>query len=290
MATQGKDFASDPNGVTVFGKGSDGKIYALAVDPITGQLIAQLAATPTIDIGDVTLLAGSALVGKVGIDQTAPGTTDSVSVSTAQGAGAAIGATTGAAVITDANGTIQQYLRGIVKLWLSGLSIVGLAAHDAVVSGAPVRIGARAQTSNVVAVATGDAVDQVATLVGATIQKPYSIPEEDWSYPAAAGGIVNTTAAVTIKAAAAAGIRNYVTGLQISSDPLGAATELVIRDGAAGAVLWRMKIGTGGLAGGLQIAFVSPLKGTAATLLEAVTLTASVTGGVFVNAQGYQAP
>ena len=58
--------------------------------------------------------AGTAILGKVGIDQTTPGTTDSVTVSTAQGAGAAIGTTSGAAVITDANGTIPQYLRGIV--------------------------------------------------------------------------------------------------------------------------------------------------------------------------------
>ena len=49
-----------------------------------------LQATPTIDIGDVTLLAstaeigklgaGTALIGKVGIDQTTPGTTNAVAV------------------------------------------------------------------------------------------------------------------------------------------------------------------------------------------------------------------
>lgn len=61
-----------------------------------------------------TIAAGTAIIGKVGIDQTTPGTTDSVTVATAQGAGAAIGATTGAKVITDANGTIQQYLRGLI--------------------------------------------------------------------------------------------------------------------------------------------------------------------------------
>ena len=61
-------------------------------------------------------VAGSALIGKVGIDQTTPGTTDSVSVATAQGAGATIGVTTGAKVITDANGTLQQYLRGVIHI------------------------------------------------------------------------------------------------------------------------------------------------------------------------------
>lgn len=43
-----------------------------------GKLTVALAATPSIDIGDVTLLAGSAIIGKVGIDQTTPGTTNGV--------------------------------------------------------------------------------------------------------------------------------------------------------------------------------------------------------------------
>lgn len=111
----------------------------------------------------------------------------------------------------------------------------------------------------------------------------------DWSYAAAASGIVNTTTAVTIKAAAGAGLRNYVTGLQIDAEALGTATELAIRDGAGGTVLWRMKIGASGLLAGRNIVFASPLKGTANTLLEVVTLSASGTGAVYVNAQGFTA-
>ena len=52
----------------------------------------------------------------------------------------------------------------------------------------------------------------------------------------------------------------------------------------------RGKIGIAGIAGVSNIEFSNPLKSTAATLLEVVTLTASVTGGVYVNAQGYIAP
>lgn len=107
-----------------------------------------------------------------------------------------------------------------------------------------------------------------------------------WSYAAATGGIVNSASAVTIKTAAGASVRNYITGLQIDFDALGAATEVAIRDGAAGTVLWRMKIPIGA-AGQREIVFQTPLKGSANTLLEVVTLTASATGGVFVNAQGY---
>jgi hypothetical protein len=117
-----------------------------------------------------------------------------------------------------------------------------------------------------------------------------------WSYAAANLGIVNTTTAVTIKAAptaqsapyggTAVALRNYLTSLDVTSDTLGAATELAIRDGAGGTVLWRIKLPTTAMQA-RQFVFPSPLKGTAGNLLEVVTLTASVTGGVWVNAQGY---
>ena len=110
-----------------------------------------------------------------------------------------------------------------------------------------------------------------------------------WSYAAASGGIVNSTTAVTISPALA-GFRNTIKAIQLSGDALGVATEVAIRDGAAGAVLWRMKIGTVGLVGGSSYIFASPLKGTAGNLLEFLTLTASITGGIYFNAQGGQVP
>lgn len=144
-------------------------------------------------------------------------------------------------------------------------------------------------TANPTAVTTGQAVRQLATVLGSSIQKPYSIPEADWSYAAATGGITNTTTAVTIKAAVASTVQ-YITGMQFSTDgALGAATEFAIRDGAAGTVIWRTKLSTSGLAGGESIIFPSPLKSTAGNLLEIVTLTATITGAVFFNAQGYSA-
>jgi hypothetical protein len=73
----------NPSGPVICGVGSDGGIYPLAMDKDTGMLLVQLATSPTIEIGDVTLLAGAAIVGKVGIDQTAPGTTNGVQVNAA---------------------------------------------------------------------------------------------------------------------------------------------------------------------------------------------------------------
>jgi hypothetical protein len=132
----------------------------------------------------------------------------------------------------------------------------------------------------------------VAPVAGANdvgTMQPFSQPGARWNYAAAAAGILNTTTAVTIKAAAGVGVRNYITDIQIVAEALGTASEVAIRDGAAGTVLWRQKIGTGGQTNGLAINFQTPLRGTANTLLEVVMLTASGTGAVYFNAQGYTA-
>jgi hypothetical protein len=154
----------------------------------------------------------------------------------------------------------------------------------------PIAVGLEGRTSSKTSVTNGTLVRSIATVDGRQVIRLNSIPENEWVYAAASGGIANTTTAVTLVAAQAAGIRNYLTSLQLSSDALGAATEIAIRDGAGGAVLWRGKIGMAGITGVSTIQFSDPLKSTAATLLEVVTLTASVTGGVYVNAQGYIAP
>lgn len=114
------------------------------------------------------------------------------------------------------------------------------------------------------------------------------LPASPWYYVAPASGYTNTTTAVTIKTADAT-LRHYVSSIQISSEALTAGGEYGIRDGAAGAFLWRTKIGTAGLLGGREINFNPPLRGTAATLLEFVGLTASIAGAVYFNAQGFSA-
>ena len=169
----------------------------------------------------------------------------------------------------------------------STIAVVGSVAHSTASSGNPVRVGGRVVTTLDTTLVQGDASDLMQTSAGQVIQKPFGSAENDWQYAAAAGGIVNTTTAVTIRAAGAASIRNYITGITIMADPLSAATELVIRDGAAGTVIFRIKIPTTGLPT-TNIKFQTPLKGTAATLLEVATLTATVTGAVYFNAQGYQ--
>ena len=173
-----------------------------------------------------------------------------------------------------------------------GLTIIGggLSFEGGGVGTNPVAVGLECRTSSKTSVTNATLVRPISTPDGRQIVRLNSIPENEWVYAAASGGITNTTTAATLVAAQAAGVRNYLTSLQISSDVLGAATEIAIRDGAGGTVLWRGKIGTAGIAGVITIQFSDPLKSTAATLLEVVTLSASVFGGVYVNAQGYKAP
>lgn len=130
---------------------------------------------------------------------------------------------------------------------------------------------------------------RVSCTTGALLVRPYETQANTWNYAAASGGISNTTTAVTIKAAAGSGVKNCLTGVDLQAPALGAATEVAIRDGAGGTVLWRSYIGTGGQPL-TDREFASPICGTANTLLEAVTLTATVTGAVYLNATGYVTP
>lgn len=166
----------------------------------------------------------------------------------------------------------------------------GAAAEDAATTANPHIVGGIVRTAVApTTLVAGDAARLTMTKGAAAVVMPYASPDTAWTYAAAAGGILNTTTAVTIKAAGAALVRNHITNIQIQSEALTTATELAIRDGAGGTVLWRIKIPTTGLPA-TTFNFDVPLRGTAATLLEVVTLTASGAGAVYFNAQGFEAP
>lgn len=115
------------------------------------------------------------------------------------------------------------------------------------------------------------------------IAQPYESEANTWSYAAAAGGLVNTTG-VTAKAAAGAGLRNYITAIQVINSHQTTGTEVVVRDGAAGTVLHR---GWAAPNAGYAATFPTPLRGTANTLIEIAEVTTTATAGVLVNLQGY---
>lgn len=130
--------------------------------------------------------------------------------------------------------------------------------------------------------ATGGLVHLMATMIGALVNKPFSIPEADWTY--APAGVIANTADVVIAAAAGAGIRRYVTAIQVINTNA-FATEFVIKDGAT--VIWRLLL-PANMATADTIAFPSPLKSTASAALNFACITNGAS--VYVAAQGYTAP
>jgi hypothetical protein len=165
---------------------------------------------------------------------------------------------------------------------LSAPVVVGGQARNT--AGTVPVLAATGYSANPSAVTTARGVDLLATLIGALVIKPFSIPEADWQYAGAAGGITGT-ADVVVKAAAAAGIRNYVTSIDVRNAHATVATEVVIKDGAT--VIWRQLL-PAAMAAPVEIVFPTPLRGTAATAVNVACLTTGAQ--VYVNAQGYAAP
>lgn len=109
-----------------------------------------------------------------------------------------------------------------------------------------------------------------------------SLPPTPWQFTFNASGIA-ANGTQTAKAAGGAGIRNYVTGIQISSSTVVTASTLTINDGTT--VIWNATIPSNGV---ISVPFTTPLQGSAATDLK-VTLTGGLVGGTYsINLQGYQ--
>jgi hypothetical protein len=92
---------------------------------------------------------------------------------------------------------------------------------------------------------------------------------------------------VTAAAAGTGSQRNYVTRVQAINSHQTIGTEVVIRDGAGGTVIWRGWCQQAG--GGCSAIFDPPLRGTAATLVEIAEVTATASTGVLMSLQGFLA-
>lgn len=134
---------------------------------------------------------------------------------------------------------------------------------------------------------------ETGTVLGSSAAAPlvvgYASAPAAWQYAAGSGGIADT-ADVTLAAAPAAGVRNYLVALQIINTDASVGTEVVIKDGAT--VLWRgfapASIALVTQPSMVSIVFPQPLKQpTTATALTAAAITTSAQ--LYVNAQGFAA-
>lgn len=133
---------------------------------------------------------------------------------------------------------------------------VGNVAHDAADSGAPIKMGGRARSSEITAVANDDRSDFVTDLVGKQIVLPYANTENIVS-----GAITTSmtgTTSTSLIAAPAAGLRNYITTIIVSNAHATVGTDVIIQDGNAGTTL--MTIPAAAVYGGAVINLPVPLR------------------------------
>lgn len=158
--------------------------------------------------------------------------------------------------------------------------VAGTAAHDAALSGNPVRIGARGVSADPTAITSGRTVDLLASLLGKQIVLPYCHPgaQETYASPAAVTDTADDEAF-----AAVASTRHYITGVQVFNGHDTVGTEVVIKDGST--VLWRGWAEQTG--GGCSAKFDPPLRGTANTAVNVANITTG--SSTYFNLQGFKA-
>jgi hypothetical protein len=155
----------------------------------------------------------------------------------------------------------------------------GSVAHDGVDSGNPVKVGSRARTSDVTAVAADDRTDAISDILGKQVTLPYALPA------AAANGTANSTgtADTSVIAAPGAGVRLYITQLVVTNAHATVGTKVQIKSATTTTGYPRVYAAAAG--GGAALTFPTPLR-----LGEALQFACVTTGAdVDVSASGFSA-
>ncbi|TDK63563.1 hypothetical protein [Sapientia aquatica] len=188
------------------------------------------------------LVAGSAIVGKVGIDQTTVGTTNAVSL-------AQIGATT------------------VVTGGLAGtLGVGGAVAAGGAITSNPVRIGGVAYTANPAAATTGTTANMMLDKMGRVAVVQGHVRDLVGKQ---ATTITSSTAATTIITAGGAGVFNDITRLTVTNGSA-TATAITLSDGTYSEVF------NCAAGGGFNIEFNPPMPATTAATAWTITCGTSV--------------
>lgn len=153
--------------------------------------------------------------------------------------------------VTGANGSFP-----VTNTGTFAVQSTGNVAHDAVDSGAPVKTGGRARTSEITAVANDDRVDSVHDVTGKQIILPYANPENFVS--GAITTAMTSTTSTSLVAAPGAGLRNYITTIIVSNSHATVGTDVIIQDGSGGTTL--LTIPAAAVYGGAVINLPVPLR------------------------------
>lgn len=138
----------------------------------------------------------------------------------------------------------------------------GGVASDGVDSGNPVKIGFRARTTDITAVASNDRVDGIADRLGRQVTLPYTLDENVWT--AVSGSDITNTTSTAVKAATAS-TRYCITSITVSNMSATVSTRVDILDGST--VIWTGPAAA--LGGGYSITFPTPKPLTTNTAINA---------------------
>jgi hypothetical protein len=229
----------------------NGTVLSLGQTTMTASLPVTIASNQsTLPVSIATapvLVAGSAIIGKVGIDQTTVGTTNAVAL-------AQIGSTT--IVTGGVNGTI---------------GIGGTAAQGASATGNPVRNGARSATSNPTALTNGQVNDLMLDKVGRQVVVQGQIRD---LVGAQGTTITSSTSPVNVLTAVASTFTD-ITHISVTNGSA-SATTFTLSDGI-NSYIWNVPAG-----GGFVINYSPPLPATILATNWTGTTSVSV-ASVYVN-------
>ena len=238
------------------------------------------ASTNVAQINGVTPLMGNGISGTgsprvtIASDNTAFATNATLSAETTKVIGTVNVAAAQTIAVTNA---------GTFAVQLATNTPLGNVAHDAVDSGAPVKVGGRAVNAEITAVANNDRSDFVTDLVGKLIVLPYANPENFVS--GAITTAMTATTSTSLVAAPGVGLRNYITTIIVSNAHATVGTDVIIQDGSAGTTL--LTIPAASVYGGAVINLPVPLRQPTA---NTAIFCANVTTGAStkVSAVGYK--
>lgn len=166
----------------------------------------------------------------------------------------------------------------------NALAFGGNIDHDGVDAGSPIKIGMKAATSDPTAVANADRANALGDKIGRLVVMPYCLPENLLDGKTAA--ITDTTSTAVI-AAQGAGVKIYLTSIQITNSHATVGTLVTVLDGATEKL--RVYVpALNGTAGESTVVleFPVPIALTANTALNVQCVTTGA--NVYASAQGYK--
>lgn len=203
------------------------------------------------------LAAGSALIGKVSIDQTTPGTTDSVTVAVAQGMGLNFGLKTdakNAATDTTSITAMSVWKQVSFSIQAAAASLASvIAATAASVSASAFYVGLRGTTANPSAVSDGQMVGAMADKMGRQVVILGAVRDLVSDQVTSITG----TGETTIVTAGGAGVLNDLVSLKFTNS--GATpVEVILREDTAGTIRDYFYVPAGDMRG---VTYTVPFKG-----------------------------